>query len=90
MVATPISAQNQPSESILEMAADLQIDALLESSITADVTIRFICGVRKSLLEAPQAQTSPELVQAERLLTRLYHHIGYERRNLAFRNCRRD
>jgi hypothetical protein len=79
MVSPPAS-----TETILEMAADLQLDILLESPVTSDLTIRYICGARKSLLEMPQDQASPELVDAERLLTRLYHRIGYERRNLAF------
>jgi hypothetical protein len=78
---------NDPAlpEGVLQMAADLQLDTLLECPHTADATIRFICSARKYLLEAPEVINDPEVTEAERLLSRIYHHIGYDRRNLAFR-----
>lgn len=81
--ATPIP------ETVLQMAAELELDTLLECPLTADATIRFICGVRKELLEAPEPVSSPSVIEAERTLSRLYHHLGYDRRNLAFRRGER-
>jgi len=85
--APPRMPANDPAlpEGVLQLAADLQLDTLLECPHIADATIRFICSARKYLLEAPEVISDPEVTEAERLLSRLYHHIGYDRRNLAFR-----
>lgn len=77
-------------ETVLQMAAELRLDVLLESPVTQDTVIRFICSARKDLMEALISETdSVETVEIERLLSRMYHQIGYDRRNSAFsRNSR--
>lgn len=85
MTTTPSSLTLGPlPENVLQLAAELELDVLMECPQTTDATIRFICSVRKDLLEAPTGDQSPELVKAEQLLSRMYHHIGYDRRNQAF------
>lgn len=88
MTATP-STSSEFSSAVLELADQLRLDVLLECPITADSVIRFICIARKELLEAPELAESLDVVEAERIISRLYHLIGYDRRNLAYqRNSR--
>jgi hypothetical protein len=87
----PIPASTTPefSSTVLELADQLRLDVLLECPTTADSVIRFICITRKELLEAAEMTNTPEVVEAERIVSRLYHLFGYERRNLAYqRNAR--
>lgn len=75
---------SQFPENVLTNASDLRLDILLECPDTQDAVIRFICTARKALMEAPALSESMDVIEAERLLNRLYHGIGFERRNSAF------
>jgi len=72
------------TEDVLSIASDIEFDALLENRYTANTTIRFVCAVRKALLEcAPEALT-PEMALSEQLINRLYDRLGHERRGVAY------
>ncbi len=81
---------NHIPETVLQMASELRLDVLLESPVTQDTVVRFICSVRKDLMEAQvNDNDSMATIETERLLSRMYHQIGYDRRNSAFaRNSR--
>lgn len=74
------------SETILQLAADVDLDTLLEYQHTAAPTIRFICAMRKALLELTPDQLNavPSLARCEQLFSRLYEGIGYEQRSMAY------
>jgi hypothetical protein len=71
----------QITEETLSIADDLTISELLAQPELADVTVRFICGVRKTLFSH-----TPEggLAEIESLISRIYHRLGNERRSAAF------
>lgn len=69
------------SEEILSLADDLTLSDLLAQPELTDVTIRFVCGVRKALFNYTPDK---ELAEIESLIARIYHRIGNERRSLAF------
>lgn len=72
-------------DTVLTMASELHVDVLLEHPITQDTVIRFVCAARKDMIEAQLTDNdSQEAIEMERLLNRIYHQIGYERRNSAF------
>lgn len=74
------------AEDALEIAADVRLDTLLEHRHSANPTIRFVCAVRKALLEAPPDALSHELARVEQLVNRLYERIGHDRRSTAYQD----
>jgi len=68
-------------EELLVLADDLTISDLLAQPELADMTIRFLCAVRKALFSY---RPEGELAEIESLIARLYHHLGNERRSAAF------
>jgi hypothetical protein len=71
------------TEEALSLADDIRLSDLLDNTTLSDLTIRFICGARKAMLENAAAGADLEL---ENLISRLYHRIGHERRSTAFAN----
>jgi len=72
------------SDDIIEMADGVAFDALLDHPATVNQCIRFICAARKALMEVPPEQIDDELTKTERVITRLYERLGYERRQAAY------
>jgi len=75
MTVTPVP------EEVLVAADDLTISDLLAQPELANVTIRFLCGARKALLDSNPVG---ELAEIETQISRIYHRVGYERRCEAF------
>ena len=69
------------TEETLSIADDLAISDLLAQPELADVTIRFVCGVRKTLFSH---NPDGELAEIESVIARVYHRLGNERRSAAF------
>lgn len=74
-------ATAQITEEVLSLADDLTISDLLAQPELADVTIRFVCGVRKTLFSH---NPDGELAEIESVIARVYHRLGNERRSEAF------
>ena len=72
------------NETALDLAAGIELDLLLEDPLTADHTIRFICALRKTLVNTDANALSPELREVEQSVTRIYEHVGFARRQAAY------
>ncbi len=80
---------NDTYDQALDIAAELQLDLLLENQYTSSPTIRFICAARKALLECPADALTPEMARAEQLVNRLYERLGHDRRTVAYEDSER-
>ena len=70
---------------LLKIAEDITLAELIETELTREATIRFICGIRKSLLQLPAEMAgNSDLTELEKVVSQIYHQIGYDRRSEAF------
>ena len=96
MTSQPVTNESPPAltedelarqpigEDALNIAAELQLDTLLENPATANATVRYISAIRKSILDCPPDALTPEMARYEQLISRLYERIGHLRRTAAY------
>lgn len=71
-------------DDVIDLAAGVNLDALLDHPATVNQSIRFICACRKALMEVEPDQIDDDLAKSERVITRLYDRLGFERRQQAY------
>lgn len=64
----------------------ITLEQLLTTDELQDVTIRYVCAVRKMLLADSGFATKPELLKIFQPIEAYYHAIGSDRRSEAFNN----
>jgi hypothetical protein len=57
---------------------------LVENEATRQISIRFICGVRKALYTSGADLSQPSMIEMSQTIERLYHAIGADARKEAF------
>ena len=67
-----------------DLAQEVTLSELLEFPATADVSIRFLCALRKALATAPELTDDECEIELE--INRAYHRISRARREKAFAN----
>jgi hypothetical protein len=82
-MSTPAIHSDLPDE-LIDLASGIHLDALLDHPATVNQAIRFICACRKALMDLPPDQIDDDLAQSERVITRLYDRLGFERRQAAY------
>jgi hypothetical protein len=82
-MSTTVIHSDLPDD-LINLAEGIQLDALLDHPATVNQAIRFICACRKALMEVPPEQIDDDLARTERVITRLYDRLGFERRQAAY------
>ena len=82
MTATPTIHSDLPDD-VIDLSGDINIDTLLDHPYTVDLTIRFVCSLRKRLLSADRI-ADPDLLTIESIVSRVYDRIGSDRRQRAY------